>query len=284
MSVPASYADLGKAARDLFSKGYHYGQYKVEAKTKTASGVEFTTNGSSDHESGRFVGNLETKYNWKDYGLTFNEKWNTDNTLSTEVSVEDQLLKGLKLSLDTKFAPQSGKKSGKIKTEYKYDYVHTNLDLDLINFTVFGSAVVGYKGFLAGYQLALDTSKEAKALLSQNNFAVGYTKDDFTLHAAVNDGSEFQASVSQKVNSRLETAIQMNWTAGSNDTKFGFGAKYSPDKDTTIRAKVNNSSQIGVSYQHKIRDGVNLTLSSLLEGKNLNQGGHKFGIALDFEG
>lgn len=30
--------------------------------------------------------------------------------------------------------------------------------------------------------------------------------------------------------------------------------------------------------------GVNLTLSSLLEGKNLNQGGHKFGIALDFEG
>jgi len=30
--------------------------------------------------------------------------------------------------------------------------------------------------------------------------------------------------------------------------------------------------------------GVTLTLSSLLEGKSLNQGGHKFGIALDFEG
>jgi len=137
---------------------------------------------------------------------------------------------------------------------------------------------------LAGYQLALDTSKTAKSLLSQNNFALGFTKDDFTLHAAINDGSEFQGSVSQKVNSRLETAIQINWTAGSNETKFGFGAKYSPDKETTIRAKVNNASQVGVSYQHKIRDGVNLTLSSLIEGKTLNQGGHKFGIALDFEG
>jgi len=283
MSVPASYADLGKAARDLFSKGYHYGQYKVEAKTKTASGVEFTTNGSSDHENGRFVGNLETKYNWKEHGLTFNEKWNTDNTLATEVSVED-LLKGLKLSLDTKFTPQSGKKSGKIKTEYKQDYVHTNLDLDLVNLNIFGSAVVGYNGWLAGYQLMLDTSKTAKSLLAQNNFAVGYTKDDLTLHAAVNDGSEFQASVSQKVNSRLETAIQMNWTVGSNDTKFGFGAKYCPDKETTLRAKVNNASQIGLSYQHRIRDGVNLTLSTLIEGKTLNQGGHKFGIALDFEG
>jgi len=283
MSVPPSYADLGKAARDLFSKGYHYGQYKVEAKTKTASGIEFTSNGSSDHENGRFVGNIETKYNWKDYGVTFNEKWNTDNTLGTEVSVEDQMLKGLKLSLDTKFAPQTGKKSGKIKTEYKHDYVHTNLDLDLASLVVFGSAVVGYEGWLAGYQLALDTSKSAKSLLSQNNFAIGYAKDDLTLHAAVNDGSEFQASVSQKVSSQLETAISMNWTVGSNDTKFGFGAKYCPDRDTTIRAKVNNASQVGVSYQHRIRSGVNLTLSSLIEGKNLNQGGHKFGICLDFE-
>jgi len=283
MSTPPSYADLGKTARDLFSKGYNYGQYKVEAKTKSSSGVEFTTNGSSDHENGRFVGNFEAKYKWKDYGLTLNKKWNTDNTLATEVSLEDQMVEGLKLSLDTKFAPQSGKKSGKIKTEYKHDYVHTNLDLDLASLTVFGSAVVGYKGWLAGYQLALDTSKTAKSLLSQNNFAIGYTKDDLTLHAAVNDGSEFQASVSQKVNSRLETAINMNWTVGSNDTKFGFGAKYCPDRDTTVRAKLNNASQIGVSFQHKIRDGVNLTLSSLIEGKTLNQGGHKFGVGLDFE-
>jgi len=41
-------------------------------------------------------------------GVTFTEKWNTDNVLQAEVSVEDQLLKGLKLSLDTNFAPQSG--------------------------------------------------------------------------------------------------------------------------------------------------------------------------------
>jgi len=199
------------------------------------------------------------------------------------VSVEDQLVKGLKLSVDTKFAPQSGKKSGKIKSEFKQEFVHTNLDFDLASFTVFGAAVVGYQGFLAGYQVALDTSKTAKSLLSQNNFAIGYTKDDLTLHAAVNDGAEFQGSVSHKVNGRLETAINMNWTVGSNDTKFGFGAKYSPDKDTTLRAKLNNASQVGLSFQHKVRDGVTLTLSSLIEGKQLNQGGHKFGIGLDFE-
>jgi len=41
-------------------------------------------------------------------GLTFLEKWNTDNTLGTEITIEDQLVKGLKLSFDTHFAPQTG--------------------------------------------------------------------------------------------------------------------------------------------------------------------------------
>lgn len=45
-----------------------FGQYKLEAKTKTNSGVEFTTNGSSTHESGAFAGSLETKYKWSEHG------------------------------------------------------------------------------------------------------------------------------------------------------------------------------------------------------------------------
>jgi voltage-dependent anion channel protein 2 len=286
MAAPSSFADLGKASRDLFSKGFNYGLYKVEAKTKTSSGVEFTASGSSNHDTKNFLGNLETKYKWNDYGITFTEKWNTDNQLATEVSVEDQLVKGLKLSFDTQFVPQTGKKSGKIKTEYKHENIHTNLDVDF-NFTgptVFGAAVVGYGGWLAGFNVALDTAKTASTLLSQRNFAVGYAKNDLTLHWAVKDNSEFTSSVHQKVSDRLETGIQMDWVYGSNDTKFAVAAKYNPDKDTTVRAKLNNATQLALSYQQKVRDGVTLTLSTHIEGKNFSQGGHKFGIGIDFEG
>lgn len=68
MSVPSSYSDLGKNARDLFSKGFNYGFFKLEAKTKTQSNVEFKANGNSNHDSGKVVGALETKYKCKDYG------------------------------------------------------------------------------------------------------------------------------------------------------------------------------------------------------------------------
>lgn len=282
MAVPSSYADLGKSARDLFSKGFNYGFYKLEAKTKTDSGVEFTSNGSSNHDSGKFNGSLETKYKWGEYGLTFSEKWNTDNTLGTEITIEDQLVKGLKLSFDTQFAPQTGKKSGKIKTVYKQEYIHANcdVDFDFAGPTINGAAVVGHNGWLAGYQFGFDTSKSK---LSKSNFAVGYNADDFTLHTSVNDGSEFGGSIFQRVNSQLETGVQLKWAAGSNATNFGIAAKYSPEKDTTIRAKVNNNSQIGLSYQQKIRSGVSLTLSTSIEGKNFNQGGHKVGLGIDFE-
>ena len=58
-------------------------------------------------------GNLETKYQVKDLGVTLTEKWTTDNSLSTTVDVVDKLVPGLKLTLDTKFAPGTGAKSGK---------------------------------------------------------------------------------------------------------------------------------------------------------------------------
>lgn len=41
-------------------------------------------------------------------GLTFKETWNTENTLATEVTIEDQLAQGLKIAFDTSFTPQTG--------------------------------------------------------------------------------------------------------------------------------------------------------------------------------
>lgn len=281
MAAPPCYDDLGKTARDLFKKGFNYGFYKLEAKSKTANGVEFTTSGNSNHDSGKVGGSLETKYKYSDYGLTFLEKWSTDNTLGTEITIEDQMVKGLKLTFDTSFAPQTGKKSGKIKSAYMQEYINSNFDVDFdfAGPTINGAAVIGYQGWLAGYQMAFDTSKSK---LAKSNFAVGYTTGDFTLHTSVDDGSDFTGSVSQKVNDELETGVLLNWTAGSNATKFGLACKYTPDKDTTIRAKVNNNSQIGLAYQQKLRDGVTLSLSTLVEGKNFNQGGHKIGLGLEF--
>lgn len=282
MAVPPAYADLGKSAKDIFSKGFGYGILKLDVKTKSQNGVEFATSGSNNTDSGKSSGHLETKYKMSDLGLNFTQKWNTDNTLTTEVTMEDQLAKGLKLSLDTSFVPNTGKKSAKLKTGYKRDFVNMgcDLDFDMAGPTINAAAVLGYEGWLAGYQLAFDTSKSK---LTKNNFALGYKAGDFQLHTSVNDSTEFGGSIYQKVNSNLETAVQLAWTAGSNNTRFGIGAKYQLDKDSSLSAKVDNACLVGVGYTQTLRPGVKLTLSGLLDGKNMNGGGHKVGLGFELE-
>lgn len=278
--APPKYADLGKSARDIFAKGFNYGSSKMDCSTKTSNDVDFTVKLNSNSDTGKVSGGLETKYKLSEYGLTFEEKWNTDNILATEITIEDQLCKGLKLAFESSFAPQTGKKSGKIKTGYKMDYVNLgcDVDFDFAGPTVHGTAVLGYNNFLGGYQMSFDTSKSK---LTKSNFACGYSAGDFTLHCNVNDGSEFGGSLYQRINDDLEGAVNLAWTAGNSATRFGVGAKYTLDKDSYVNMKVNNSSQLGIGYTQKLRDGVKLTMSTLIEGKNFNQGGHKLGFGLD---
>uniref|UniRef100_A0A182PLM3 Uncharacterized protein n=1 Tax=Anopheles epiroticus TaxID=199890 RepID=A0A182PLM3_9DIPT len=280
--APPSYSDLGKQARDVFNKGYHFGLWKLDVKTKTNSGVEFSTSGHSNQDTGKVFGSLETKYKVKEYGLNFSEKWNTDNTLTSEVSVENQLVKGLKVSFDGMFVPHTGSKTGRFKTAYSHDRVRVDADfnVDLSGPLVNASGVAAYQGWLAGYQVAFDSQKSK---ITANNFALGYSAGDFVLHTNVNDGREFGGLIYQRCNDRLETAVQLSWASGSNATKFGMAAKYDLDKDASVRAKVNNQSQIGLGYQQKLRDGITLTLSTLVDGKNFNAGGHKIGVALELE-
>ncbi|XP_013779554.1 voltage-dependent anion-selective channel protein 2-like [Limulus polyphemus] len=280
--VPPCYADLGKTARDVFNKNYNFGLLKLECKTKTENGVEFTASGTSNSDTGRVQGSLETKYKISDYGFTLKEKWNTDNTLATELSIEDQLVKGLKLGFDGVFVPHSGKKTGTLKTAYKLKNFHlnTDIDLDLLGIVFHCAGVLHCHGWLAGYQMSFDTTK---SMLTRNNFSVGYSASDFTLHTNVNDGQEFGGSVYQKISDKLDTAIQLAWTAGNNVSRFGIGFTYKIDGNTTFRGKVNNSSQLGLGCTHKMRDGVQLTLSCLIDGKNLSSGGHKLGLGLDLE-
>ena len=51
----------------------------------------------------------------------------------------------------------------------------------------------------------------------------------------------------------------------------------------SLQAKVNNQGQIGMAYTQSLRSGVKLNLSGLVEGRNINAGGHKLGLSLDFE-
>merc|ERR1711997_1383753 len=120
-----------------------------------------------------------------------------------------------------------------------------NSDLNLAKSPVVNiAASLGHGPYALGYQTAFDSGKSA---LTKHNLALNYNAGDMILHATSS------------------------------------GCKFALDKDAAIRAKVDTNSQIGVSYQQKLRDGVTVTLSSNIDGTKLNQPGHKLGLCLEME-
>jgi len=280
--TPPKFSDLNKQVTDIFNKGYFFNVFKLDVKTRTANGVNFNVVGEHNTEVSRTSGSLETKYVVPEYGLTFLEKWNTDNLLKCEITADNRLAEGFKVVFDASLVPNTGKKTAELRTAYTHDKAHveTNIAFDKDGPILNGALVLGHQGWLAGYQYVFNTARSA---LTKNNFAVGFKAKDFTLFANMNDGNEVGGSVYQRINDRLETGVQLAWTAGSNQTRFALASKYQLDSQTLVSAKVNNICQVGLSFQQLLRPGVKLTLSALFEARNLNAGGHKVGFGLELD-
>ncbi|XP_065912097.1 voltage-dependent anion-selective channel protein 2-like [Dysidea avara] len=280
--IPPQYGDLGKSAKNLFDKGFDYPKVKLGLKTKTDSGVEFEANGTHNLEKACTTGNLKSKLKCSAYGFTFSETWTTGGQLDTELTFEPQKVEGLKFSLSSEWFPSSGKASGNLKTSYKRNYVSTEGDIDMsVTGPVFnGSTVLAYNGWYGGYHL---TYKGTTSTLTNNNIACGYYGSDFTVHGALNNIADVVASVHHKLNKNTEVAMSSNYNLQSGNVSIAVGGKYSLDDGSILKAKVNDNGQVGLSYAQDIRTGVRLGLSSLIEARNVNGGGHKLGLSLDFE-
>lgn len=277
--APPSFSDIGKQARDVFGKGYHFGLVKLDVKSKTSSGVEFTAAGNTTTDGGKVGGSLETKYKVADKGLSLTEKWTTDNSLNTTVDY-DKLVPGLKLTLDAQFLPvKSSFGAAKLKTEYKHEKLLFNADVNLASNPVVNlSSSVGHGPYALGYKTAFKTGDNT---LANHNLALAYNAGDLIIHATASDSKVFGGGVFIKNSPKLETGVTLS-SAESGST-FAVGCKYTLGPDASIRAKVNNASQVGLSYQQKLRDGVTLTMSTNIDGTKLNEPGHKLGLALEME-
>lgn len=84
----------------------------------------------------------------------------------------------------TSFMTSHSKKSGKIKSGFQREHINLGCDVDYdINGTaVHGAVVVGFEGWLAGYQMTFEAGRNR---VTQSNFAVGYKSDEFQLHTNV---------------------------------------------------------------------------------------------------
>jgi hypothetical protein len=277
--APPTYADLGKASRDLFSKGYNFGSIKLDTTTKSGD-VQFKTGAAHNVTKGDLAGNIEIKYNIPKYGMTLTEKWNTANVLGTEVSIVDKVAKGVKVTLDSQYNPAAAKRTGKLKLDYAHERVRTTVDASLDAAPLVQATAVGvHEGWLLGLSAGYDVGKSA---LVNSAFSLCLARGDYNLHTYINDGTKFGGNVYHKVSGRMELGANVGWESGTNASSFGVAAKYKFAPETTLQAKVNNNSELAASMIHDLADGFKLTLSGMATLKGFQEGNHRFGLGLEY--
>jgi hypothetical protein len=101
----------------------------------------------------------------------------------------------------------------------------------------------------------------------------------------------------------LELGANVGWRTGDSNPLFGLAAKYQLDRDTIVRAKISNNSQLGFALTQTLKPckifsfsigfmqfhdcfsflALKVTFSTLVNIHSFADGGHKFGIGFEYD-
>jgi len=288
--VPPSWKDLGKSSGDVLGKDFPISGTSLEVKTSTPSNVTFKVNGTRNAKGGVINGDIEGKYTDRKHGLVFTQAWTTSNTLRTQVELENQIAKGLKIDLNTALTPDSGSKTAMLTAAYKQPGLHSRAFLDLFKGPTFtADTVLGRDGFLVGGEASYNVT-EGK--VTRYATAIGFSAPEYavTLHGLGNL-STFTASYYHRVSPDVEAGAKAIYDtkATTQGVSLEVGAKTYLDNAAFFKAKINNTGILALGYTQSLRPGVRASFGLALDTQRLNDvspsgPAHKVGASFTFEG
>ncbi|CAG7853064.1 Mitochondrial outer membrane protein porin [Serendipita indica DSM 11827] len=287
--VPPSWKDLGKSSNDLLGKDYPFHAIGLEIKTKTPSNVTFRVAGTRDAKSGAIAGDLEAKYTDNKYGTVLTNTWTTSNVLRTQLEVENQLAKGLKLEAHSSLNPEKGINSGLFNLTFKQPGYHARAALDLFHGSnITSDIVLARNGVLVGAETNYNVNDGS---ITRYATALGYTAPDYavTVHGLSNMRL-FSASYYHRVNADVEAGAKAvyNSASSSNAMNLEVGTKVYLDKAAFVKAKIASTGALALSYTQTLRPGVKAAFGVAIDTHKLQDptiGGspHRVGAQFTFE-
>jgi voltage-dependent anion channel protein 2 len=289
LPVPPSWKDLGKSSSDLLGRDFPFHAVGLEIKTKTPSNVTFRVNGTRDSKTGHIAGDLEGKYSDFKNGTVLTNTWTTANVLRSQLEVENQLAKGLKLEAHSSLHPEKGINSGLFNVTFKQPGYHARTSLDLFHGSnITSDVVLARNGFLLGAETNYNVND---GTITRYATALGYSAPDYaiTLHSLSNMRL-FSASYYHRVNADVEAGAKAvyNSASASNGMNLEVGAKVYLDQTAFVKAKIASTGILGLSYTQTLRPGVKAAFSVAIDTQKISDptiGGspHRVGAQFTFE-
>lgn len=272
--LPPTFANHGKAAKDLLSKKYSFDR-SLALKSVARNGIEVETKGFQ--QASGLGGSVKGKYRDGDYGLF-------ESTLSTEGSTvysweTDRLHGGgLKVKLSGDEQPK-----GTAEFTYAKDSIATTLAVDASgkSTSVTAAAVVGFDGISVGGQVVYDVSDQN---VTDYNAAAEYAQTDFTVTARTsNRADDVAISYYHNASPRLTLGGKFTYNFSSGERGLVAGGEYQVDQSVLVKAKADNAGTVTTMVEHKLRNpDVAVRLTTEFDANTYSTTPEKFGLALVF--
>nr|QQY02453.1 voltage-dependent anion-selective channel protein 2 [Cryptocotyle lingua] len=277
-----SFKDLGKCTRDLFDKHFKFGFLNFEFRTKTSNDIAVTFGGQHNTKSQNVAGYLESKLK-PTKGVSLKTKVDSAWVITSNLEVEKKLHENLSHDVTATVETESGKKALSMRNKFKHDMVNVTFDMDFKSRypQLVGAFIVPipqFKHIVLGAQAVVDTEPFK---LTKHVYALGFKHEDLRVHASLTDHANVDLNVFQKRDD-LKLGFRVGWKKETRETSFGAAVKYKVSPTSGVKVKVDQDCIVGLAYRLKLDKNVKLTICTELDGKNLESGAHKYGLALNY--
>lgn len=274
------FKDAAKASNDLLNNDYLFQAQKLKIKTKSANGVEFTTEGTLKGSKG-VSGKLSASFSPFE-GISISKLCvTTDGRFQTEASLNNAM-EGVKVTVKAEEGADKPP-AGELCVDYKNNNAVVNTSVDVCDVngpTLYGAATFSYENFLVGGEARYSTgfdSSEGSAALVDYNMCLGYNGGDFTAALTTKKkASALTASVHQNYSKDVQLATEYNHSAKT----LTVGGLYKLDGTTKLQGKMNSKGIVSANAIQVVSPGVKLISSVELDAKNFAGDSHKFGLQL----
>jgi len=160
----------------------------------------------------------------------------------------------------------------KVTAEYKIKEVSASASYDLSKKAADLSVVGQISSLLVGASTTFTKGFSTPVVKAQ------YNGEGYEVGAHVTDlGAKFGVSLYQNINSNVSLGV--NAEQAGSELALAVGGSFTPDKDTTVRGKIDSKGNIFTMYNQKLSALTTLKLLGQVDTNKLSDGAaHKFGV------
>jgi len=284
MVLTALFKDLNKRANDLFTKDFPQ-NVKVEVK---GSNGDFSYESNVQVKDGKYTGQFTPKQKLPELGnAEFKLDLDTENKVRVESSIQDELVKNLKIGL----AVEQNKKDNfaVLSTEYKHEHASFTTAIDFgksVGSSVSSSLVVAEQGIHVGGSIdASITNQNVKSY----KVLGGYVQSDLDIFGYYNRSyslkedkdSKDTRSVGIQVYHRPSSSLTYGFDLGrdlvGNSNQFQIGVGYDNSK-----LHFNTNGDLKLSYNQQFNKIVKVTVANKVNVQKDNKNSLGLGIVFNF--